>query len=218
MEYKVIWHDCEDDRTGESFAIKGISPVQAYRKAIDHIIGLSGYLKDHFIETDIETLTDKSGKPYLGRTLGQLLSKYEKDIKPEILKQVQKVPDFRNHNKSTFEQEISLDTILDRKMHYSETLFDDGGSNAHFVDYISDSRLYDLSDLLSGKNKEISLADHELKVAIPYRTVAKDAIKEFSEQGRNATHLVLYSEKYGGDDSSVWHEPFPIVIYELDEV
>lgn len=61
-KYTVIWNDCEDDRTGAEFDVFASDPVDAYFEAIDHIIGYSSYLKDHFCGIDIECLIDENGK------------------------------------------------------------------------------------------------------------------------------------------------------------
>jgi len=62
MEYKVIWHDCEDERTGDSFEVEAQNPKEAYFKAIDTIKAFSPYLKEHFCPIDLECLLDKNGE------------------------------------------------------------------------------------------------------------------------------------------------------------
>jgi len=61
-KYRVIWHDAEDDRTGESFEVEGKTPTEAYCKAEDCIKSLSTYLAEHYWELDIECLIDENGK------------------------------------------------------------------------------------------------------------------------------------------------------------
>jgi len=62
MKYKVIWHDCEDDRTGTDFEVGASNPSEAYFKAIDTIEGFSPYLRKHFCPIDLECLVDEKGK------------------------------------------------------------------------------------------------------------------------------------------------------------
>jgi len=62
MKYKVIWHDCEDNRTGTSFEIEANNPKDAYFQAEDYIKSLSTYLRDHFYGIDIECLVDENKK------------------------------------------------------------------------------------------------------------------------------------------------------------
>ncbi len=61
IEYEVIWHDCQDDRTGNPFKVKASNPVDAYSMAEEKIKGYSTYLRDHFSPIDIECLVDGEG-------------------------------------------------------------------------------------------------------------------------------------------------------------
>jgi hypothetical protein len=61
MNYRVIWHDCEDGRTGTSFEVPGCNPKEAYSNAIEYIKSLSPFLKENFCGIDIECLEDKNG-------------------------------------------------------------------------------------------------------------------------------------------------------------
>jgi hypothetical protein len=60
MIYRVIWHDCEDDRTGNEFRVEADSPTDAYFMAKDNITSFSEYLAQHFCGIDIEGLDRKS--------------------------------------------------------------------------------------------------------------------------------------------------------------
>ena len=60
--YEVLWHDCEDDRSGTPFEVEATNPKEAYFKAEDHIKSLSPYLRDHYWALDIECLLDEQGK------------------------------------------------------------------------------------------------------------------------------------------------------------
>lgn len=62
MKYKILWHDCEDERGGTSFEIESKDPSSAYFLAADYIKSLSAYLKDYFSGFDIECLVDETGK------------------------------------------------------------------------------------------------------------------------------------------------------------
>ena len=62
--YRVIWHDCEDDRTGTSFTVQGKDLCDAYFKAVDTIKGYSDYLRDHFCGIYIECLVDENDMMY----------------------------------------------------------------------------------------------------------------------------------------------------------
>jgi hypothetical protein len=62
MRYSVVWHDCEDDRTGSEFMVEANSPTDAYFMAGDEIRSYSDYLTQHFCGIDIEALIDESGK------------------------------------------------------------------------------------------------------------------------------------------------------------
>lgn len=62
MKYRVIWHDCEDDRTGPEFEVEAEDPSTAYFKATDYIQNLSDYLRDHFCCIDLECLVDENGR------------------------------------------------------------------------------------------------------------------------------------------------------------
>ena len=62
MKYRVIWHDCEDERTGEPFEIEGNNLKDAYYNAVSHIKGISDCLKEHFCPIDLECLVDEKGK------------------------------------------------------------------------------------------------------------------------------------------------------------
>jgi len=82
MKYTVIWHDCEDDRTGSEFEVEAEEPSTAYFKAIDYIKSQSDYLKDHFCCIDLECLIDESGKShYPDIFLGNPIKTNEKDGK-----------------------------------------------------------------------------------------------------------------------------------------
>ncbi len=62
MKYEVLWHDCEDDRSGTPFKIEGSNPREAYFKAEEHIKSLSPYLRAHYFCLDIECLIDEQGE------------------------------------------------------------------------------------------------------------------------------------------------------------
>ena len=64
MEYKILWHDCEDDRSGEPIKVTADNPKDAYYKAIEKIKGLSAYLAEHFVLTDIEHVIDEKGNRF----------------------------------------------------------------------------------------------------------------------------------------------------------
>jgi len=64
MRYIVVWHDCEDEKTGEPFEINADSPKEGYYKAIEEIRSYSGYLREHFVGTDLECLIDENSKSY----------------------------------------------------------------------------------------------------------------------------------------------------------
>ncbi|GEM_PF-5451399 len=62
MKYKVLWHDCEDDRSGTPFTVEAPNPREAYSQAEDYIKSLSPYLRKHYWGLDIECLVDEQGK------------------------------------------------------------------------------------------------------------------------------------------------------------
>lgn len=61
MKYRVVWTDCEDERTGTAFEVEASDPRDAYHLAEEHIRGLSLYLRDHFCGLDLECLVDADG-------------------------------------------------------------------------------------------------------------------------------------------------------------
>jgi len=61
MKYIVIWHDAEDDRTGDSFEVEGKNLKDAYHTAEEHIKGISERLMSLYWELDIECLIDEKG-------------------------------------------------------------------------------------------------------------------------------------------------------------
>jgi hypothetical protein len=62
MRYEIIWHDCEDDRSGEPFTVEAGSLQEAYRSAVEEIKGFSEYLRDHFVCIDLEAIVDENGR------------------------------------------------------------------------------------------------------------------------------------------------------------
>lgn len=62
MKYTIIWHDCEDDRSGEPFTVEAASLSDAYHKGIDEIKSWSDYLREHFVNIDLEYVVDAEGK------------------------------------------------------------------------------------------------------------------------------------------------------------
>lgn len=62
MKYQILWHDCEDNRTGTPFEVQGSNINEAYFKAENHIKNLSPYLREHYCGVDIEFLIDEQGK------------------------------------------------------------------------------------------------------------------------------------------------------------
>ena len=62
MKYRVIWHDCEDDRIGTSFEVDANTPKEGYYKAIKIIKSYSEYLDGHFCGTDLECLVDENSE------------------------------------------------------------------------------------------------------------------------------------------------------------
>jgi len=60
-KYRVIWRDCQYDRTGDEFSVVADDPGKAYLEAMREIKGFSDYLKEHFVSTDIEALVDEEG-------------------------------------------------------------------------------------------------------------------------------------------------------------
>ena len=61
MNYRVIWHDAEDDCTGTSFEVEDDDIKKAYRKAEEHIKGISETLRARYWGLDIECLIDEEG-------------------------------------------------------------------------------------------------------------------------------------------------------------
>ena len=61
MKYRVIWHDAEDDCTGTSFEVEDGDIKKAYRKAEEHIKGISEGLRARYWGLDIECLIDEEG-------------------------------------------------------------------------------------------------------------------------------------------------------------
>lgn len=57
MKYKVIWHDREDDRTGEPIVVEAASPVEAHHVATERLSRIP-----MFNPIDIECLVDEEGK------------------------------------------------------------------------------------------------------------------------------------------------------------
>jgi len=62
MKYRVLWHDCEDDRSGTTFEVEGSNPEEAYFQAVDYIKSMSNYLRNNFCGIDIECLIDEHEK------------------------------------------------------------------------------------------------------------------------------------------------------------
>lgn len=62
MKYEIIWHDCQDDRSGNPFTVEADSLREAYFKACNEIKSWSDYLKENFHGIDLEYLIDEDGK------------------------------------------------------------------------------------------------------------------------------------------------------------
>ena len=80
MKYRVIWHDAEDDRTGDSFEVDGTNLKEAYYQAEEHIKGISENLRARYWGLDIECLVDEQGNYHNPDFFldGEKVKRYEK--------------------------------------------------------------------------------------------------------------------------------------------
>ncbi|MBI5206372.1 MAG: hypothetical protein HY934_01125 [Candidatus Firestonebacteria bacterium] len=60
MKYRILWHDYEDDHSGEPIQVEASSPKEAYFKASTALDEFIGKPNMHYIEV----LIDENGKPY----------------------------------------------------------------------------------------------------------------------------------------------------------
>jgi hypothetical protein len=58
MQFKIIWHDADDDRSGKPFTVEANSLTDAYFIADDK---LKNEIK-RYISTDIECIVDSEGQ------------------------------------------------------------------------------------------------------------------------------------------------------------
>ncbi len=236
MKYKIIWHDCEDDRTGSEFSVEAPNPTDAYFKAIETIKGYSQYLNDHFCGIDLECLVDEDGKflhpdIFLNKKKSGKATAGAASIWEKIFDRYKEVSFFPSPAyKSVMDRPAGSITNVREIPDGQNTIFEDW----EFVTYFYDFSTADL-ELLSAsgdiKPRKLGLytgqCEHESEVIektnglLVYRSrfdkiLIGEKLEQLVKGQKKVTHIACAEEVYGGDTHySVWRDYQKAEIYEV---
>ncbi len=238
MKYRVIWHDCEDDRTGTGFEVEAPNPSEAYFKAIDTIKGFSQYLQEHFCSIDLECLVDQNGEflhpdIFLAQKDSNELIQNDTDLWKRLFDRYKEVNFFQSPSyKSVMNRPSGSITNVREIPDGQNTIFEDLEYVTYFYNF-SSQNLADLASSDKEKRKKLGSytgqCEHEHEVinnsegVLIYRsrfdeTPIGKKLEQLVNNGKKITHIICAEESYGGDTHySVWRDCNKAEIYEVGE-